>query len=203
MPLPHKNLSLWHSRRTILSSNFLRIFATTFGNESLYYFAFLTCQNRYFLRIYFLFFSTKTQKITFMWHVHVKLTLWQQALEAIRQLKESIPISRAQMKLAISLPEKEGKKLAPQLQKLVAKVEAEEYDGDQYIMVSHDVISHHREFSLKFPLFGHISKKQKIWYLNVLWTRFAKDSYIDGRIFWEISGLFYRPWTIQKDQWIC
>eukprot|EP01117_Protostelium_nocturnum_P001529 TRINITY_DN1183_c0_g1_i1.p1 TRINITY_DN1183_c0_g1~~TRINITY_DN1183_c0_g1_i1.p1 ORF type:complete len:223 (+),score=87.91 TRINITY_DN1183_c0_g1_i1:43-711(+) len=62
----------------------------------------------------------------------------QQALEAIKQLKESsFPITRAQMKIAIYIPAKEAKRIQEKLKKMVAKVDAEENEEDQYIMDCH------------------------------------------------------------------
>ncbi|XP_076066014.1 SBDS ribosome maturation factor [Oratosquilla oratoria] len=55
----------------------------------------------------------------------------QQALEVMQQLKGHMPIERAQMRLRICLPGKEGKKLAKdKLVPLIASVESEEFTPD-------------------------------------------------------------------------
>jgi ribosome maturation protein SDO1 len=59
----------------------------------------------------------------------------QQALDVIRLLKEKIPIARAQMKVALVMSSKDGKRIQDKLKTMVAKVEKEEVDGNQYIMV--------------------------------------------------------------------
>ncbi|KAI9296096.1 Shwachman-Bodian-diamond syndrome protein [Neoconidiobolus thromboides FSU 785] len=61
----------------------------------------------------------------------------QQALEIIRQLqdKKTIPIARAQMRIRITLPGKEAKKLKENLLPNISKVEEEDF-GDLYEMVS-------------------------------------------------------------------
>jgi len=56
----------------------------------------------------------------------------QQALVVIRLLKDKIPIERAEMRLKLSMPAKEGKKLKEQLQQLVSKIESEESDEQGY-----------------------------------------------------------------------
>lgn len=61
----------------------------------------------------------------------------QQALEVIRKLKETetIQIDRAQMKLRITLPVREAKKLKPKIVPLVKTVESEDYSTDEFEMV--------------------------------------------------------------------
>lgn len=58
----------------------------------------------------------------------------QQALEVIRQLKESMQIQRAHMRLRFILPAKEGKRLKDKLRPLLKVVESEDFD-DQLEMV--------------------------------------------------------------------
>lgn len=53
----------------------------------------------------------------------------QQALEVISQLKEAIPIERAQMRLRILIQRKEARKLREKVTKMVSKVESEEWDN--------------------------------------------------------------------------
>nr|ACQ58627.1 Ribosome maturation protein SBDS [Anoplopoma fimbria] len=52
----------------------------------------------------------------------------QQALEVIRQLKESMEIQRAHMRLRLVLPAKEAKKLKEKLKPLLQVVESEDFD---------------------------------------------------------------------------
>lgn len=54
----------------------------------------------------------------------------QQALDVIRQLKESIQIQRAHMKLRLILPAKEAKRLKEKLKPLLEVVESEDFDDD-------------------------------------------------------------------------
>ncbi|KAJ8276023.1 hypothetical protein COCON_G00077750 [Conger conger] len=58
----------------------------------------------------------------------------QQALEVIRQLKESIQIQRAHMRLRFVVPAKEGKRIKEKLKSLIKVVESEDFD-DQLEMV--------------------------------------------------------------------
>ncbi|XP_016362255.1 ribosome maturation protein SBDS [Sinocyclocheilus anshuiensis] len=58
----------------------------------------------------------------------------QQALEVIKQLKQSIQIQRAHMRLRFVLPAKDGKRLKQKLRPLIKTVENEEFD-DQLEMV--------------------------------------------------------------------
>ncbi|CAL8334251.1 unnamed protein product [Boreogadus saida] len=52
----------------------------------------------------------------------------QQALEVIKQLKKSMEIQRAHMRLRLVLPAKEGKKLKERLKPLLKVVESEDFD---------------------------------------------------------------------------
>nr|XP_042713728.1 ribosome maturation protein SBDS isoform X3 [Chrysemys picta bellii] len=51
-----------------------------------------------------------------------------QALEVIRQLKETMQIERAHMRLRFILPAKEGKKLKEKLKPLIKVIESEDFD---------------------------------------------------------------------------
>lgn len=53
-----------------------------------------------------------------------------QALEVIRQLKETMEIQRAHMRLRLVLPAKEAKKLREKLKPLLQVVESEDFDED-------------------------------------------------------------------------
>lgn len=53
-----------------------------------------------------------------------------QALEVIRQLKESMEIQRAHMRLRLVLPAKEGKRLKEKLKPLLQVVESEDFDEE-------------------------------------------------------------------------
>jgi ribosome maturation protein SDO1 len=59
-------------------------------------------------------------------------TTKQQALEVIKLLKESgsIKIQRAQMRLKISIPAKDGKKIREKVRKLASKVELDDFSAD-------------------------------------------------------------------------
>ncbi|KAJ2746056.1 hypothetical protein GGI20_001683 [Coemansia sp. BCRC 34301] len=64
----------------------------------------------------------------------------QQALDVIKQIQEqnTVPIARAQMRIRISLPRKDAKRLKEKILELVAKVEDEEREedrGDEYELV--------------------------------------------------------------------
>ncbi|XP_041653409.1 ribosome maturation protein SBDS [Cheilinus undulatus] len=54
----------------------------------------------------------------------------QQALEVIRQLKESMQIQRAHMRLRLRLPAKEAKRLKEKLKPLLEVVESEDFDDE-------------------------------------------------------------------------
>lgn len=58
-----------------------------------------------------------------------------QALEVIRQLKETMQIERAHMRLRFILPAKEGKKLKEKLKPLIKVIESEDFH-EQLEMVS-------------------------------------------------------------------
>ncbi|XP_050465747.1 ribosome maturation protein SBDS [Cataglyphis hispanica] len=53
----------------------------------------------------------------------------QQALDVISQLKEVMPLERAQMRLRIVIPEKEARKLKEKVIKLITKLESEKWDN--------------------------------------------------------------------------
>lgn len=53
-----------------------------------------------------------------------------QALEVIRQLKESMEIQRAHMRLRLVLPAKEAKRLKEKLKPLLQVVESEDFDEE-------------------------------------------------------------------------
>lgn len=52
----------------------------------------------------------------------------QQALEVISQLKAVMPLERTQMKLSVTIPGKEAKKLRDKMTKVIAKIEKEEWN---------------------------------------------------------------------------
>ncbi|KAM7398919.1 hypothetical protein PAMP_018223 [Pampus punctatissimus] len=54
----------------------------------------------------------------------------QQALDVIRQLKESMEIQRAHMRLRLVLPAKEGKRVKEKLKPLLQVVESEDFDEE-------------------------------------------------------------------------
>lgn len=60
----------------------------------------------------------------------------QQALDAIPQLKASIPLDRAQMRLKIVLSGKESRKIREKISKLTSKIENEDWNGSQLTIVS-------------------------------------------------------------------
>lgn len=53
-----------------------------------------------------------------------------QALDVIRQLKETMEIQRAHMRLRLVLPAKEGKRLKEKLKPLLQVVESEDFDEE-------------------------------------------------------------------------
>ncbi|KAL2915389.1 hypothetical protein HK105_205005 [Polyrhizophydium stewartii] len=61
----------------------------------------------------------------------------QQALEAIRAIQEAalIPIARAQMRVRITMPAKEGKRIKERIMELVAHSEEEDW-GDDYELIA-------------------------------------------------------------------
>ncbi|CAG6008331.1 unnamed protein product [Menidia menidia] len=64
----------------------------------------------------------------------------QQALEVIRQLKETMEIQRAHMRLRLVLPAKEAKRLKEKLKPLLQVVESEDFD-EELEMVGHNKAS--------------------------------------------------------------
>ncbi len=63
-----------------------------------------------------------------LWLMLASVCLSLQALEVIKQLKESIQIQRAHMRLRLVLPAKDGKRLKEKLRTLIKTVENEEFD---------------------------------------------------------------------------
>jgi len=61
----------------------------------------------------------------------------QQALEVIKQLKETntLQIQRAHMKLMITVPAKDGKRLRESIRKLALEVEDDRFDGDLEMII--------------------------------------------------------------------
>ncbi|XP_027854953.1 ribosome maturation protein SBDS [Xiphophorus couchianus] len=59
----------------------------------------------------------------------------QQALEVIRQLKETMEIQRAHMRLRLEVPAKEAKRLREKLKPLLQVVESEEFDEELEMVV--------------------------------------------------------------------
>uniref|UniRef100_A0A8C6T692 Ribosome maturation protein SBDS n=1 Tax=Neogobius melanostomus TaxID=47308 RepID=A0A8C6T692_9GOBI len=59
----------------------------------------------------------------------------QQALEVIRQLKETMEIQRAHMRLRLMLPAKDAKRLKEKLKPLLQIVESEDFDEDLEMVV--------------------------------------------------------------------
>ncbi|XP_055373319.1 ribosome maturation protein SBDS [Condylostylus longicornis] len=60
----------------------------------------------------------------------------QQTLEAIKLLKQNIPLERSKMKLKVTYPGREGsKKLKESITKLSTSVESEEWDDDTFVIV--------------------------------------------------------------------
>eukprot|EP01137_Pigoraptor_chileana_P018992 Opistho-2@79368 len=57
-------------------------------------------------------------------------TAKQQALDVIRELKERIPIQRAQMRLFLTLPQKDARRIREKLVAHIAHIEKEEWSGD-------------------------------------------------------------------------
>ncbi|CAB3360367.1 ribosome maturation protein SBDS [Cloeon dipterum] len=58
----------------------------------------------------------------------------QQALEVIPTLKESLPLERAQMRIKLTLPSKEAKKLKEKVVACAAKIEKEDWNSDELII---------------------------------------------------------------------
>lgn len=59
-----------------------------------------------------------------------------QALEVIRQIKDAgvVPIDRAQMRIKLTLPQKEAKQAVEKLRSSFTSVESEEWQGDLEIV---------------------------------------------------------------------
>ncbi|TPX35689.1 hypothetical protein SmJEL517_g02015 [Synchytrium microbalum] len=68
--------------------------------------------------------------------VHPNRSAKQQALEVIKQLQEAktIPIARAQMRLRLLVPGKDGKRVKDKLAGLIASIEDEDW-GDEYELI--------------------------------------------------------------------
>lgn len=62
-------------------------------------------------------------------------TTKQQALEVIKQLKESMEIERAQMRLRLIIPSREAKKVHEKLRPHISTVESEDWQGGDLEMV--------------------------------------------------------------------
>ncbi|XP_019615547.1 PREDICTED: ribosome maturation protein SBDS-like [Branchiostoma belcheri] len=62
----------------------------------------------------------------------------QQALEVIKKLKETetINIERAQMRIKVTVPQREAKKVRTKLTKIAKKVEGENWEDDEFNMVA-------------------------------------------------------------------
>ncbi|XP_066297419.1 ribosome maturation protein SBDS-like [Branchiostoma lanceolatum] len=62
----------------------------------------------------------------------------QQALEVIKKLKETetINIERAQMRIKFTVPQREAKKVRTKLTKMAKKVEGENWEDDEFILVA-------------------------------------------------------------------
>lgn len=65
-----------------------------------------------------------------VWTSRIDLSCCSQALEVIRQLKETMEIQRAHMRLRLVLPAKEGKRLKEKLKPLLQVVESEDFDEE-------------------------------------------------------------------------
>lgn len=75
-------------------------------------------------------------------NVKISALVWipLQALEVIKQLKETMQIERAHMRLRFILPRKEGKRLKEKLKPLIKVIESEDFD-EQLEIVSSSVLS--------------------------------------------------------------
>lgn len=63
-----------------------------------------------------------------------------QALEVIRQLKETMEIQRAHMRLRLVLPAKDAKRLKEKLKPLLQVVESEDFDEDLEMVMNTNII---------------------------------------------------------------
>jgi len=66
--------------------------------------------------------------------VHVNKNAKQQALEVIKLLKGVIPIARAQMRLKLSMGNKEGKRVKEKLDKIIGTAENEEWTDEAFVV---------------------------------------------------------------------
>lgn len=71
----------------------------------------------------------------------------QQALDVIPQLKAVMPLERAQMRLRVLVSSKEAKKLRDKIEKLVTKLETEEWDNGTLDLVCLIDPGHYREIN--------------------------------------------------------
>lgn len=87
--------------------------------------------------------------LTFTCHTHVR----HQAIELIKTLQASntIPIARANMRVRITLPSKDGKRLKDAILALVSKVEEDDW-SENWELVCHIFIYYF--FSLSVPPIG-------------------------------------------------
>ncbi|XP_065075771.1 ribosome maturation protein SBDS [Ochlerotatus camptorhynchus] len=69
----------------------------------------------------------------------------QQALEVIKLLQETIPLERAKMRLKVTLPGKDAKRLKEKVTKLCSPVEGEEWEGDKLVLTCLINPGHYRE----------------------------------------------------------
>lgn len=69
----------------------------------------------------------------------------QQALEVIKLLQDTMPLERAKMRLKITLPGKEAKKLKEKITKLCLPVESEDWEGDRMLLTCLINPGHYRE----------------------------------------------------------
>ncbi|XP_055637204.1 ribosome maturation protein SBDS [Toxorhynchites rutilus septentrionalis] len=69
----------------------------------------------------------------------------QQALEVIKLLQATIPLERAKMRLKVTLPRKEAKRLKDKIVKLCSPLEGEETEGDKLVLICLINPGHYRE----------------------------------------------------------
>ena len=65
----------------------------------------------------------------------ISLIIFFQALEVIKQLKESMEIERAQMRLRLIIPSREAKRVHEKLKPSISTVESEDWQGGDLEMV--------------------------------------------------------------------
>lgn len=75
-----------------------------------------------------------------------------QALEVIRQLKETMEIQRAHMRLRLVLPAKEAKKLKEKLKPLLQVVESEDFDEDLEMVRNTSIILNPDIFTFRLQI---------------------------------------------------